>query len=80
MLYAALYMAATRTQVYFTAAQRRELDAIASASGRTLAEVVREAVDRYLAGAPRDPKSALAATFGAIPDLDVPSREEWERG
>lgn len=40
--------------------------------------MVREAVDAYLASEP-DRQAALDATFGAIPDLEVPSRGEWER-
>lgn len=40
--------------------------------------MVREAVDAYLASEP-DRQAALDATFGAIPDLAVPSRAEWER-
>src|SRR4051794_13825399 len=43
-LYTALYMAATRTQVYLTAAQRERLDELAKRDGRSLASHIREAL------------------------------------
>jgi hypothetical protein len=73
-------MSATRTQVYFTEEQRRRLDALAKREGKTLAEVVREAVDAYVAQAPPDLEVVLDETFGSIPDLEVPARSEWDRG
>jgi len=73
-------MSATRTQVYFTEEQRRQLDALARREGKTLAAVVREAVDAYVAHAPPDVEVALDETFGSIPDLEVPARGEWDRG
>ena len=79
MLYTALYMAAIRTQVYLTVEQRKRLDAIASTEHRSLAEVIREAIDGYLSGAPPEPKTALDATFGIAPDFQIPSRDEWDR-
>ena len=71
-------MAATRTQIYLTVEQRRRLDALARAEGITLAQVIRTAVDEYLDDAAPDPHEALKATFGAIPDLAVPDRREWD--
>jgi hypothetical protein len=79
MLYTALYMPNTRTQVYLTAEQRRRLDEIARRERKAMAEVVREAIDAFLSAAPADPKAALDATFGLTPDLVVPSRDEWDR-
>lgn len=73
-------MAATRTQVYFTEDQRRALDAVARREGKTLAEVVREAVDAYVAEAPPDVEVVLDEAFGSMPDLEVPARGEWDRG
>lgn len=70
-------MSATRTQVYFTRDQRDRLDALARRRGVTLAALVREAVDGYL-GAGRSQHEVLAATFGVVPDLEVPSRDEWD--
>jgi Ribbon-helix-helix protein, copG family len=72
-------MAATRTQVYLTKEQRELIDQIAESEGLTMAEVVRRALEAYLVRA-ADPTGALQETFGAAPDLDVPSRDEWDRG
>jgi predicted DNA-binding protein len=80
LLYTALYMAATRTQIYLTSDQRTRLDALRRREGKPLAELVREAIDDYLAHAIPDAREALDATFGSLPDLAVPSRDEWDRG
>jgi len=76
-------MSATRTQVYFTAAQRQRLDERARAEGTTLAEVVRKAIDQYLAAQPTDDEhqQVLDDVFGSCPDFggEVPSRDEWDR-
>lgn len=69
----------TRTQIYLTDDQRRRIDELASAQGLTMAEIIRRAVDGYL-DEQADPRGALAATFGSAPDLEVPSRDEWDRG
>jgi hypothetical protein len=79
-MYTALYMASTRTQIYLTVDQRRALDEIARREGKAMAEVVRDAVDAYLSGTPLAAGQALDATFAAIPDLQVPPRDGWERG
>lgn len=73
-------MSATRTQVYFTEEQRRKLDLRAAREGKTLAEVVREAVDAYVTNEPADVAALLDETFGSMPELEVPSRTEWDRG
>jgi hypothetical protein len=72
-------MAARRTQIYLTEDQRRRLDERRRRERRTLAELVREAVDAYLADRSQDPAAALSSTFGALPNLEVPRRDEWER-
>lgn len=70
-------MSAVRTQVYFTEEQRRRLDERSAREGKTMAEVVREAVDAYLDGSSVEAvNAAVAAAYGAIPDFEVPSREE----
>ncbi len=71
-------MAATRTQIYLQPLQRQRLDEIAGARGLSLASVVREAVDLYLANAPTDATAALKNTFGAAPDARFPARDEWD--
>jgi predicted DNA-binding protein len=73
-------MAATRTQVYLTIEQRQRLDQLVQRRGVPLAHLVREALDQYLEGAEPNLDEALAATFGSMPDLEVPSRDEWDRG
>ncbi len=80
MLYVVLYMGATRTQIYLTPEQRKKLDMRRRREHKTLANVVRDAIDAYLnAPAPRpDYQKTLDETFGSIPDLLVPSRDEWE--
>lgn len=70
----------TRTQIYLTETQRRKLDAVRRREGRSLAEVICAAVDAYLTEPPPDPDAALATTFAALPDLEVPNRDEWDRG
>ena len=72
-------MPATRTQIYLTDEQRRRIDQAAKARGVTMAEIVRQALDAYLAQEV-DPSTVLEATFGALPDVSVPSRDEWDRG
>jgi len=81
LMYSVLYMAgATRTQVYLTPEQRERIDALRKREGRSLAEVVRTALDAYLGVEHVDAETALRETFGALPGLEVPSRDEWDRG
>ncbi|HXW33759.1 MAG TPA: CopG family transcriptional regulator [Acidimicrobiales bacterium] len=80
-------MAATRTQVYLTQSQRDRIEALRASDGRSLAEVIRAALDEYLAthGAAVEEarrvelRRVLDETFGIAPDFEVPSREEWDR-
>lgn len=72
-------MSATRTQVYLTEEQRARVDRAAAAEGVTMAEVIRRAIDEYVDDE-QDPAAALAATFGAAPLADAPSRDSWRRG
>lgn len=73
-------MVATRTQIYLTRQQRQALDERAAHEGRTLADLIREAVDHYIAtGSSAAVNRAAAETFGAVPDLQVPDRREWDR-
>lgn len=71
-------VSATRTQIYLTSEQRRNLDERCLREGISLAEAVREAVDLYLASTQPDAEAALDATFGALPDLEVPPRDDWD--
>ena len=72
-------MAATRTQIYLTRQQRDKLDVLAADRGTTLANVIRDAIDAFLTEDKPDIARALADTFGKLPDLDLPSRNEWNR-
>ena len=72
-------MPSTRTQIYLTDDQRRQLDARGRRTGAPIARMIREAVDAYLVGDDRDLQGALDETFGTMPDLEVPGRDEWDR-
>jgi len=76
-------MPATRTQVYLTEAQRERIEALRRRDGRSLAEIVRSAVDRYLdeegPPTPEEAQRILDRTSGIYPDFEVPSRDEWDR-
>ena len=80
MLYTVLYMASERTQIYLTAELRSRLRTAMARDGKSMAQVVREALETYLEPESPDPKEALASTFGSMPELSVPSRDEWDRG
>ena len=71
-------MSATRTQIYLQPSQRQRLDEIAGSRGSSLASVVREAVELYIAQAPVDPTTALESTFGAAPDARPAARDDWQ--
>jgi predicted DNA-binding protein len=73
-------MAAVRTQVYLTREQRARLDELRARDGKSLAELIREALDAYVGHELVDVDHALGGTFGAAPDFAVPSRDEWDRG
>jgi ribbon-helix-helix CopG family protein len=73
-------MSAVRTQVYLTAEQRRRIDEVMDASGESLAEIVRKALDQYLAEQSENAAAALAGTFGVDPEAKAPDRDEWNRG
>jgi hypothetical protein len=82
MLYTALYMSATRTQVYLTKEQRARIEELRARDGRTLAEVIRAALDAYLM--PREPtlvelQGTMDEAFGSMPDLELAPRGEWDR-
>jgi hypothetical protein len=72
-------MSATRTQVYLSEEQRDGIDRIAASEGITMAEVIRRALDEYLAHE-ADPATVLASTFGAAPAAETPSRDTSRRG
>jgi hypothetical protein len=69
-----------RTQIYFDEAVDQELRAVAAAEGRSAADLIREAVRRYLAeregGGPVDP---IAAMIGTIDGLAKDAAENHDR-
>ena len=71
-----------RTQIYIEDDQDTRLERRAQVEGRTKSALIRDAIDQYLARRSRkaDVRIALDRTFGAVPGLEVPSRDEWERG
>jgi len=73
-------MSSTRTQIYLTQEQRARVDELAASSGINMAEVIRQAVDAYLSERSPESSHALTSTFGAVADLEVPSRDEWGHG
>ncbi|MCY3863685.1 MAG: ribbon-helix-helix domain-containing protein [bacterium] len=73
-------MSAVRTQVYLRQEQRMRIDELAQAEGVTMAEVIRSAVDAYLASEVPEAGDALSATFGVLPAASAPDRDEWASG
>lgn len=71
-----------RTQIYLDDDQDRRLDRRARSEGKTRSALIREALDAYLRRGSRrtELRAALDETAGALPGLEVPGRDEWERG
>ena len=71
-----------RTQIYLEEDQDRRLQARAKTEGTTKSAVIRQAIDEFLRRrSQRDElRSHLDATLGSIPGIEVPSRDEWDRG
>jgi plasmid stability protein len=69
-----------RTQIYLDEELDRELRAVAATEGRSAADLIREAVRRYLAergsGAPVDP---IAAMIGSVEGLPFDAAAEHDR-
>lgn len=75
-------MSSIRTQIYLTRSQREQLDELRRRDKKSLAEVIREAIDAYLKGPYDDAEvdRMLEESYGSMPDLRVPPRSEWDRG
>jgi len=71
-----------RTQIYLDDDQDRRLAARARADGTTKSALIRAAIDQFLARRSRraDLQAHLDATFGSLRGIEVPSRDEWDRG
>lgn len=71
-----------RTQIYLDDAQDLRVEARARAEGTTKSAVIRQAIDAYLRRGSRRAElaAALERTAGSMPGIEVPSRDEWDRG
>lgn len=71
-----------RTQIYLDDDQDRRVAARARADGTTKSAVIRAAIDQFLKRKSRrdDVRAHLDATFGSMPSIEVPDRDEWDRG
>lgn len=80
-MYVVLYMGkdepAVRTQIYLTTEQRKRLDARAQNEGKSMAQVIRDALEEHLSRGEVD--DILKKTFGMSPDFEVPPRSEADR-
>ncbi len=74
-------MKGLRTQIYLSRTQREELDDLSRREKKTLAQVIRDAIDAYLRSKRYDPDEVdriLEETFGIDPNFSIPPREkEW---
>lgn len=71
-----------RTQIYLEDDQDRQVQARARADGTTKSAVIRAAIDQFLKRRSRrdDLRAHLDATFGSMPSIEIPGRDEWDRG
>lgn len=70
-------MKALRTQIYLTREQRERLDEISRMKKKSLAQLIRDAIDAFLERDEIDAEEAMRETFGADPNFSVPPREVW---
>ncbi|MBZ0160313.1 MAG: ribbon-helix-helix domain-containing protein [bacterium] len=75
-----------RTQIYLTEEEREGIDAIAKSTGKKQSEVIREAVDRFLALSKRSRREAILKDAAGmwrdrddLPDFSA-ARRSWDRG
>jgi predicted DNA-binding protein len=71
-----------RTQIYLEESQDERLERRARSEGKTKSALIREAIDDYLKRRSRkvELEAVIERTAGTMPDLKVPSRDEWDRG
>lgn len=69
MMYAT-YTMMRRTQIYLDDRQRRKLDRVASGTGRTVSDLIREAIDARYAAVPKEDfiEALRAGAFGVWKD------------
>lgn len=66
-----------RTQIYLRKSQKKALGQLAERQGKALAEVVREAVDSYIAEKRSAPLDILKQTSGLWKDREDINSEEY---
>lgn len=71
-----------RTQIYLEDQQDRLLERRAKADGVTKSALIRQAIDAFLTRKREKGQlqRILDETAGSMPELQVPSRDEWDRG
>ncbi len=71
-----------RTQIYLDEDQDAKLGRRAAAAGVTKSALIRMAIDRLLSRdpSPTDLAAILDETYGALPGITAPDRDEWDRG
>lgn len=71
-----------RTQIYLDEDQDSKLGRRAAAAGVTKSALIRMAIDRFLSRdpSPTDLAAVLNDTYGALPGITAPDRDEWDRG
>ncbi len=71
-----------RTQIYLDEDQDAKLERRAAAVGVTKSALIRAAIDKFLSRerSPLELEGALDETYGALPDIMAPDRDEWDRG
>lgn len=75
-----------RTQVYLTEGERKGLSSVSKATGKKQSELIREAVDRFLALAEGDQRETVLREAAGmwrqrrdLPDF-ASERRSWDRG
>lgn len=59
-----------RTQIYLLESQKEKLDALAKKNGKSVAEIIREAVDMYMTECKKNTEDPIVKTFGIWKDRD----------
>jgi len=77
-------MGQTKLQIELTPEQRRRLESRRKRENKSLDEVVRDAIDSYVAGEPgvvgAEAQRILDDLFGSAPNFHVPPRHEgWKK-
>lgn len=69
-----------RTQIYLLESQKEELERLALQKGKAMAEVIREAVDKYIAENKLSKQSRIIESSGLWKDRDDINADEYLHG